>query len=107
VRSWISLAIVNGEDLRYGDEVELVWGEPDGGSLEMTGQDVEKLHDARASIPAGTNAKRFGVAGPDRFLPELAAGYDPARHGEVKLPFYTFGGLRAAAEWVAAFRREA
>jgi glycine cleavage system aminomethyltransferase T len=32
VRSWISLAIVNGEDLRYGDEVELVWGEPDGGS---------------------------------------------------------------------------
>ena len=32
VRSWISLAMINESDLAYGDEVELVWGEPDGRS---------------------------------------------------------------------------
>jgi glycine cleavage system aminomethyltransferase T len=32
VRGWISLAMINEADLRYGDEVELIWGEPDGGS---------------------------------------------------------------------------
>ncbi|MGW2601793.1 methylenetetrahydrofolate reductase [Streptomyces klenkii] len=46
----------------------------------------------------------MGTAGPDRFLRALAEGYDPQRHGTVKLHFYTFGGLRATAEWVAGFR---
>ncbi|MFJ6017221.1 methylenetetrahydrofolate reductase [Streptomyces sp. NPDC092952] len=45
----------------------------------------------------------MGTAGPDRFLHTLAEGYDPARHGEVKIHFYTFGGLRATSEWVAGF----
>jgi methylenetetrahydrofolate reductase (NADPH) len=47
-----------------------------------------------------------GTAGPDRFLRALADGYEPARHGEVKVHFYTFGGLRATSEWVARFRAE-
>jgi methylenetetrahydrofolate reductase (NADPH) len=79
--------------------------------------------------PAGVKrllsyAKRFGVstsagiartyglsltglipaAGPDRFLRELADGYDPGRHGDIKLHFYPFGGLAATSEWIADFR---
>ncbi|BBA95684.1 putative methylenetetrahydrofolate reductase [Actinacidiphila reveromycinica] len=49
----------------------------------------------------------MGTAGPDRFLRALAAGLRPERHGEVKVHFYTFGGLGATAEWVAGFRTEA
>jgi methylenetetrahydrofolate reductase (NADPH) len=48
----------------------------------------------------------MGTAGPDRFLRALAEGYDPDVHGEVKVHFYTFGGLRATAEWAARFRAE-
>ena len=46
----------------------------------------------------------MGTAGPDRFIRALARGYDPGRHGAVKLHFYTFGGLAATSQWVAAFR---
>lgn len=45
----------------------------------------------------------LGTAGPDKFLHTLAAGHDPARHGELKLHFYAFGGLKETAEWVTAF----
>jgi methylenetetrahydrofolate reductase (NADPH) len=45
----------------------------------------------------------LGTAGPDRFLVDLAARYRPEVHGEIKLHFYTFGGLGATAEWIAAF----
>ncbi|MFI7494878.1 methylenetetrahydrofolate reductase [Kocuria sp. M4R2S49] len=45
----------------------------------------------------------LGTAGPDRFLRDLAAGHDPAVHGQVLLHFYTFGGLRATAEWIREF----
>ncbi|MFG2605905.1 methylenetetrahydrofolate reductase [Streptomyces sp. NPDC048514] len=48
----------------------------------------------------------MGATGPDRFLHTLARRYDPARHGRVKVHFYTFGGLRTTAEWVTRFRRE-
>ena len=48
----------------------------------------------------------LGTAGPERFLHALAAGYDPARHGELKLHFYAFGGLRETAGWVSAFERD-
>lgn len=47
-----------------------------------------------------------GTAGPDRFLRALAENHDPARHGEVKIHFYTFGGLKATSEWVARFRKD-
>ena len=33
VRGWISIAMINEADLEYGSEVDLVWGEPDGGSV--------------------------------------------------------------------------
>jgi len=46
----------------------------------------------------------MGTAGPDRFIRGLAEGLDPERHGEVKLHFYTFGGLKATSEWIAEFR---
>ncbi|MEU2557019.1 methylenetetrahydrofolate reductase [Streptomyces sp. NPDC003388] len=46
----------------------------------------------------------IGTAGPDRFLHALARHHDPARHGRVKVHFYTFGGLRATSEWIARFR---
>jgi methylenetetrahydrofolate reductase (NADPH) len=48
----------------------------------------------------------MGTAGPDRFLRTRATDYHPARHGEVKLHFYTFGGLRATADWITTFRKE-
>ncbi|MFF4690621.1 methylenetetrahydrofolate reductase [Streptomyces sp. NPDC001307] len=49
----------------------------------------------------------MGTTGPDRFLRALADRYDPERHGAVKVHFYTFGGLRPTAEWVAGFRQAA
>lgn len=51
-------------------------------------------------------ANLMGTAGPDRFLRALAQDYDAARHGELKVHFYTFGGLKATSEWVARFRKE-
>lgn len=48
----------------------------------------------------------MGTAGPDRFLRALAEGYDRGRHGDVKIHFYTFGGLRATSEWIAQFRKD-
>jgi methylenetetrahydrofolate reductase (NADPH) len=45
----------------------------------------------------------MSTAGPDKFLRELAAGYDTGRHGEIKLHFYTFGGLAATSEWISNF----
>jgi methylenetetrahydrofolate reductase (NADPH) len=46
----------------------------------------------------------FGTAGPDKLLRELALRLDPSLHGNVKLHFYPFGGLRKTAEWAASFR---
>lgn len=48
----------------------------------------------------------MGTAGPDRFIRALAQDYDARRHGDVKLHFYTFGGLAATADWVAGFEKE-
>jgi len=45
----------------------------------------------------------MGTAGPDKFIRELEERYEPARHGEVKLHFYTFGGLKATQEWINQF----
>jgi methylenetetrahydrofolate reductase (NADPH) len=50
-------------------------------------------------------ANLLGTAGPDRFITEFAAAYDPAHHGDVRLHFYTFGGLKTTAEWFANFRK--
>ncbi|WP_329309925.1 methylenetetrahydrofolate reductase [Streptomyces sp. NBC_01262] len=78
---------------------------------------VRRLMTFAARFGVGTStaiAKKYGLsltnlmgtAGPDRFIRTLARAYDPRRHGEVKLHFYTFGGLRATSEWIAEFRKE-
>ncbi|GAA5700902.1 5,10-methylenetetrahydrofolate reductase [Streptomyces avermitilis] len=76
---------------------------------------VRRLMGYAARFGVGTSAsiaKKYGLsltnlmgtAGPDRFIRALAERYDVQRHGEVKLHFYTFGGLKATSEWVAGFR---
>ena len=45
-------------------------------------------------------ANLVGTAGPDRFLARLGEGLDPARHGEVGVHFYPFGGIGATADWI-------
>jgi methylenetetrahydrofolate reductase (NADPH) len=48
----------------------------------------------------------LGKAGPEHFIRDLEAGLDPAVHGDVGLHFYTFGGFKSTAEWIASFRRD-
>lgn len=43
----------------------------------------------------------LGTAGPERLIRDLQEGLSPDS-GEVKLHFYTFGGMKATAEWIAA-----
>jgi len=77
---------------------------------------IRKLLRFGARFGVGTSAsiaKKYGLsltnlmgtAGPGRFLRALATDYHPDQHGEVKLHFYTFGGLRATSEWIADFRQ--
>jgi len=78
---------------------------------------VRRLMSYAARFGVGTSAsvvKKYGfslsnlmgTAGPDRFLRDLAAAYDPARHGDLKIHFYTFGGLKATSDWAARFRKD-
>lgn len=48
-------------------------------------------------------AKLLNTAGPDALIAELAASINPARHGEVYLHFYPFGGLAKTAHWLRDF----
>ncbi|MCX6503001.1 MAG: methylenetetrahydrofolate reductase [Microbacterium sp.] len=45
----------------------------------------------------------IGSAGPDRLIGALTDAVDPARHGEVLLHFYTFGGVAATARWIREY----
>ncbi len=65
---------------------------------------------SRLGISTSTTiAKKYGLsvtnllgkAGPEHFIRDLQAGLDPAKHGVVKLHFYTFGGFKTTAEWIA------
>ncbi|QCU79242.1 methylenetetrahydrofolate reductase [Citricoccus sp. SGAir0253] len=47
----------------------------------------------------------LGTAGPDKLITALDQAMTPA-HGDVKLHFYTFGGMRATAEWIAEYQRK-
>jgi methylenetetrahydrofolate reductase (NADPH) len=78
---------------------------------------VRRLLGFAARFGGGTSAsiaKKYGLsltnlmgtAGPDRFLRALAASYDPAVQSEVKVHFYTFGGLQASAAWIGRFQEE-
>src|SRR6201996_8958438 len=64
--------------------------------------------------PSATIAKKYGLsvtnllgkAGPENFLRDLQEGLDPGKHGVVKLHFYTFGGFKTTAEWIASHQHE-
>jgi methylenetetrahydrofolate reductase (NADPH) len=67
---------------------------------------------ARCGVGASASVMaKYGVsitqlvttAGPDALVTELAANIDPAKHGEVFLHFYPFGGLARTARWVSDF----
>ncbi|WP_040831881.1 methylenetetrahydrofolate reductase [Nocardia jiangxiensis] len=45
----------------------------------------------------------MGTAGPDRFLRDLARRWEPQRHGDLRIHFYSFGGVEATVEWIADF----
>jgi methylenetetrahydrofolate reductase (NADPH) len=47
--------------------------------------------------------KLLNTAGPEALITELAGSIDPAKHGEVLLHFYPFGGLAKTAQWVSDF----
>jgi methylenetetrahydrofolate reductase (NADPH) len=61
-----------------------------------------------------TIAKKYGLsvtnllgkAGPENFIRDLQAGLDPDKHGVVKLHFYTFGGFKTTAEWIANYLQQ-
>jgi methylenetetrahydrofolate reductase (NADPH) len=68
---------------------------------------------SRCGVGASTKVmKKYGMsltkllskAGPDHVIQDYATGLDPARHGEVLIHLYPFGGLRATAEWIHDFR---
>lgn len=68
---------------------------------------------SRCGVTASTKVmKKYGLsltkllstAGPDQLIEEYAQKLDPARHGDVLMHMYPFGGLRATAEWVRDFR---
>jgi methylenetetrahydrofolate reductase (NADPH) len=76
---------------------------------------VQTLLRFAARCGVGASAKvmsKYGVsitkllttAGPDALIKDLAGGFDPALHGDARLHFYPFGGLKATAEWVRDFR---
>jgi methylenetetrahydrofolate reductase (NADPH) len=49
----------------------------------------------------------MGTAGPDRFVTDLATGLEALPGaGDVKLHFYTFGGLSATADWARDFKAQ-
>jgi methylenetetrahydrofolate reductase (NADPH) len=48
----------------------------------------------------------LGKAGPENFIRDLEAGLDPGKHGVVKLHFYTFGGFKTTAEWIAVHAQD-
>lgn len=47
----------------------------------------------------------LNTAGPDALVKDIAKGLDPAKHGDVVLHLYPFGGLKRTAEWAQEFRR--
>jgi methylenetetrahydrofolate reductase (NADPH) len=49
--------------------------------------------------------KLLNTAGPDALISEFAGSIDPAKHGQVHLHFYPFGGLAKTAQWVRDFSR--
>jgi methylenetetrahydrofolate reductase (NADPH) len=77
---------------------------------------VKTLLRFAARCGVGASAKvmsKYGVsitrllstAGPDELIKDLARGLESGKHGDVRLHFYPFGGLKTTAEWVRDFRQ--
>jgi len=99
-----------GEVREHGVELPVRVGVPGPASVKLLLGFASRLGLSTST----TIAKKYGLsvtnllgkAGPDRFIRDLQAGLDPAKHGEVKLHFYTFGGFKTTAEWIANFQQE-
>jgi methylenetetrahydrofolate reductase (NADPH) len=103
---------MTGQDI---EQLEAAHGAiPPGTRINVTFLEHEDL---RLRLSAARAARRLGfvpvphisarrLRSPDRFIRALVEGYHPGRHGQVKLHFYPFGGLRATAEWIAGFARK-
>lgn len=99
-----------GEVREHGVELPIRVGVPGPASVKLLLGFASRLGLSTST----TIAKKYGLsvtnllgkAGPDRFIRDLQAGLDPAKHGEVKLHFYTFGGFKTTAEWIANFQQE-
>lgn len=68
---------------------------------------------ARCGVGASTKVLRtygisitqlMNVSGPDRLMEAFAAQLEPARHGEVHIHIYPFGGLARTAQWLSQQR---
>jgi methylenetetrahydrofolate reductase (NADPH) len=79
---------------------------------------VRRLLSYAARFGVGTSAaiaRKYGLsltnlmgnAGPDQFIHSLTERYNEPRHGQLKLHFFTFGGLKATSDWVHHFRASA
>jgi methylenetetrahydrofolate reductase (NADPH) len=94
----------------HGIEVPIRVGAPGPASVKLLLGFASRLGISTST----TIAKKYGLsvtnllskAGPDRFIRDLQAGLDPGKHGVVKLHFYTFGGFKTTADWIANFQQE-
>ena len=99
VLSWIA------EVREHGVELPIRVGVPGPASVKLLLGFASRL----GLSTSMTIAKKYGLsvtnllgkAGPENFIRDLQTGLDPAKHGVVKLHFYTFGGFKTTAEWIA------
>jgi methylenetetrahydrofolate reductase (NADPH) len=94
----------------HGVELPIRVGVPGPASVKLLLGFASRLGIATSA----TIAKKYGLsvtnllgkAGPENFLRDLQEGLDPGKHGVVQLHFYTFGGFKTTAEWIANHRHE-
>jgi methylenetetrahydrofolate reductase (NADPH) len=99
VLSWVA------EVRDHGVELPIRVGVPGPASVKLLLGFAGRLGIATSA----TIAKKYGLsvtnllgkAGPENFIRDLQSGLDPVKHGVVKLHFYTFGGFKTTAEWIA------
>ena len=99
VLSWVA------EVRDHGVELPIRVGVPGPASVKLLlgFASARHLHvrDDRSGVCGLSVTNLLGKAGPENFIRDLQSGLDPAKHGVVKLHFYTFGGFKTTAEWIA------
>jgi methylenetetrahydrofolate reductase (NADPH) len=104
VLSWVA------EVREHGVEIPVRVGVPGPASVKLLLGFASRLGLSTST----TIAKKYGLsvtnllgkAGPENFIRDLQAGLEPGQHGVVKLHFYTFGGFKTTAEWIANHRQD-